>query len=774
MFRTSLYCGFAIVCTFFATMTLTTFSLFIGGLAAAAIPVLLHLLMRGKPKRIEFPALMFLKKKLSIQRRTYQLKHWILLVLRILLFVLCGLALSRPILKMADWFPSLAIQTSANERSFASQLSLSLGSQDAPVAAAIVIDSSLRMGYVAENQTRLDLAKKYARWILNHLPQNSSIAIISSEHEIPTYQVDPLAAEEKIERLQLTPISKSIANSALDALNLLQKTPLEQRELYILTDLAQSSWPTDVAASLQKVVQNMQKSDDFFTSSISELGIFVVDVGVMKPVNSAIDAISMIPKVAASDTPVRIDVQMSHLGPTEKKIVEVVLIEKLGNSEQEQLYASKTIDFPEGDSRRQLSFSLSGFDAKPHQGKIRFRASDALVEDDEAWFTISVQNPWRLLICAPQPIRETTIYLKQALETIPIDVEICSFAELSEKTLSEMQQFRGIFLLDPTPLSSSIWKKLADYAALGFGVGVFLGPNVGGADGLLSFNDPAARSVLGVNLVRHAIDSDGETWMVPKNESSPILSPFKEAAIETIPWSENPIFRYWETANASPQSEVEFVFSDGRAAILTQRIGRGKTVTVTTPISELPETPRRWNILTRGDAAWIFILLAEGIAKEMIGVADQSFNFVTGEPIVLRPNVEPFPETCLLGSPSGRSTRLAPDVTKREIIIPAQIERGNYQVRSGGTRGILDIGFSINLRKGITNLQRIEPSELDIFFGKGKYRIAKTPQEVEFGIARRRIGQEMFTLIIIFVALIFVAEGIFSNRFYGKSTSNNL
>ncbi|MDR1962997.1 MAG: BatA domain-containing protein [Planctomycetaceae bacterium] len=45
-------------------MIFTTFSFFLGALAASAIPVLLHLLMRGKPKRIEFPALMFIRKRL--------------------------------------------------------------------------------------------------------------------------------------------------------------------------------------------------------------------------------------------------------------------------------------------------------------------------------------------------------------------------------------------------------------------------------------------------------------------------------------------------------------------------------------------------------------------------------------------------------------------------------------------------------------------------------------------------------------------------------------
>ena len=91
-----------IVFTIVFTMTFVTYSFFIIGLLASGIPVLLHLLMRGKPKRIVFPPLILIQARLNVTKRNFQLKQILLLLLRILIFVIVGLLLSRPTLKLGD------------------------------------------------------------------------------------------------------------------------------------------------------------------------------------------------------------------------------------------------------------------------------------------------------------------------------------------------------------------------------------------------------------------------------------------------------------------------------------------------------------------------------------------------------------------------------------------------------------------------------------------------------------------------------------------------
>src|SRR5258708_40109590 len=70
--------------------------LLLGGLLLAGIPILLHLIMRQKPKRLPFPAFRFLLQKHRTNQRSLRLRHLILLALRVFLIVAMCLALAHP------------------------------------------------------------------------------------------------------------------------------------------------------------------------------------------------------------------------------------------------------------------------------------------------------------------------------------------------------------------------------------------------------------------------------------------------------------------------------------------------------------------------------------------------------------------------------------------------------------------------------------------------------------------------------------------------------
>ena len=168
----------------------------------------------------------------------------------------------------------------------------------------------------------------------------------------------------------------------------------------------------------------------------------------------------------------------------------------------------------------------------------------------------------------------------------------------------------------------------------------------------------------------------------------------------------------------------------------------------------------------------MFLLFSEGIAKHLVGMGSQKFNFNVGEPVVLRPGITTLPGSCLLGTPQGTSERLTPDPIRREIVIPMTTEPGNYTVRSGGLgQAALDLGFSANIPAGTTVLQKVEKSVLDRHFGADGYQVVRTPQEIAHGTVRNRIGQEMYAAVMLLLACFFAVEYIFANRIYtGKRT----
>src|ERR1043165_4949986 len=70
--------------------------LFLFGLGAAAIPVLIHLLTRRKPREVRFPSLDFLAEVNQSEIRRLRLKQWLLLLLRTLAAALRAMAMARP------------------------------------------------------------------------------------------------------------------------------------------------------------------------------------------------------------------------------------------------------------------------------------------------------------------------------------------------------------------------------------------------------------------------------------------------------------------------------------------------------------------------------------------------------------------------------------------------------------------------------------------------------------------------------------------------------
>src|SRR5262249_52623764 len=119
----------------------------LGGLLLAGVPVLLHLVLRQKPRRLPFPAFRFLRQKHRTNQPRLRLPHVPLLALRVLVIAALCLALARP-------------------RVFSHRLSLGAGR---PIAAALVFDTSLSMEYSTGGLSRLDEAKQRARELLDEM-----------------------------------------------------------------------------------------------------------------------------------------------------------------------------------------------------------------------------------------------------------------------------------------------------------------------------------------------------------------------------------------------------------------------------------------------------------------------------------------------------------------------------------------------------------------------------------------------------------------------------
>ena len=383
-----------------------------------------------------------------------------------------------------------------------------------------------------------------------------------------------------------------------------------------------------------------------------------------------------------------------------------------------------------------------------------------------AYFTVEVHQPWKILLVAPPPERRYAVFLAQALAPTsyrrtgqaPFECEVLSQDALAGKTLDA---YSAVCLLDPKPLEPPVWQKLTNYANDGHGVGVFLGRN---ALETASFNVPAAQELLTGLLKRVVKSADGD-WLAPQNLSHPVLAAFGDMA-GSVPWDAFPVFRSWQIELPRTGVRTLVVYNDGRPAILERDLGRGRVLVMTTPVSDSADA-KAWNLLPVGDA-WPFLILANGMTSYLAGSSQQPLNYFAGQAVVLPVDPSKDLNTYLLRSPGAGQIeqRLTPDRKENVLRVTATDAPGNYRVQAGGRTGGVDRGFSVNLSRQQTDLERIGENQLKKLFGSHTFRLARDSRQLEGKVIEERVGRDLFPFLAVLLAMILAAEHCLANRFY--------
>ncbi|HYW80342.1 MAG TPA: BatA domain-containing protein, partial [Thermoguttaceae bacterium] len=477
----------------------------LAGTVLIALPIVLHLIMRRKPRRMEFPALRFIQKQHDTNQRRLRLRHLLLLMLRVAAIALLAFALSQPSMK----FSGMGM----------------VGSQEAPVAAAIVFDAAPRMQYRHENRTRLEAAAELGKWILAQLPSQSEIAVLDTRLGPGAFQVDRGAARQRIDRLATVANSQPLTNIVGEAIRLIQQSTLPRKEVYVFTDLSNGGWPADTASALQDQL-----------AEAPGVGIYVIDVGVENPTNYGLGELHLSSQVLSTSGSLRIETDLRRTGPDGERAVELYLLD----NQQKEQKRSETRRTLGSDESQPIDFRIGGLAVGTHQGFVRLVGQDGLAEDDTRYFTVEVRPPWEILVAAPDPAERNALYLTEALAPAVFRQRgqarfVCRVVDFEQLENHALDDYAAVCVLDPTPLKATVWKKLSDFAADGHGVAIFLGRNAMPVD---SFNSPTAQAVLPGQLLRQARAPYGDVALAPRDYQHPILSAFREVAGE-VPWGDS-------------------------------------------------------------------------------------------------------------------------------------------------------------------------------------------------------------------------------------------
>jgi hypothetical protein len=786
--------------------------------------------------------LRFVKERRERNQRRLRLRQLLLLALRCLAILALAAALARPSVDSAtagDWLFALALGVlfliaalaaasawiGSRGKALAGALTavamllllgtgftaasamretshLSIGDQEAPVAAAVVIDTSPRMAYRHENRTRLEQAQETALWLLPQIPPESEVAVLDSRPGPAVFNVDRAAARSALERLQPAAAGRPLTEVLADALALVGRSEKSRKEIYVFTDRTEAAWRESKASRLR---EQLAASPDVL--------VYVFDIGVENPRNTSLGELTLSDERLAPGGQLEVAVDMASIGPAAPRALELYLenpdpalpvIRDGRLITPEALPRQRRSRPPDGTSDGTANAMASGGREPPddepesadpirgltpparqtrqtevvrfaplpklplgvHHGFVRLEGADGLPLDDVRYFTVEVRRPWPVLVVSPSTAEAS--FLTEALA--PYEFRVTGQARFECETISQealsgaaLAPFAIVCLLDPMPLSTSEWSKLAEFAKNGGGVAIFLGRN---AQNYASFNEPPAQAVLpgkiGPPFIWNA--PEGDLFLAPGSAEHPIVAPFR--ALATIaPWREFPVYKHWVMNADAAESTVVARFGNNKPAILERPLGLGRVVVMTTPVSDPLNLRGRepWNLLPTGFDPWPFVILANETALYLAGDGQSRLNYLAGETAELANDPTEHPARYELFPPSGDPREVV--AQEGRLAVRFLESPGHYRLK-GSRGGPVLRGFSANLPPEATDLTRASPERLNESLGEDRYQLARTRDEFRRKIGLARQGREFYPLLLVMLAVVMGLESLLANRFY--------
>lgn len=791
------------------------------GLLLAVLPVVLHLLLRRKPKRLVFPALRLVQQRRKQNLKRIQLRHLWLLLLRILAIGLIVLALTRPSLPAADyafnfreWLTTALVVAGGvgaylvllrkwrgaalprhvfNLRRAAARgwttgvtllaLLLLVGwpyqrrisaeikapppaaQLDLPVAAVFLFDTSLSMEYLQEGRSRLDVAKEVAGRHLSELASGSRVAIVESSSDYPVRFQPTLAAAQT--RL------KGLAPAAVNL-------PLNDRLRSCL--LAQEDDRTRTLAEQGQVAEAVRKDrflrrvyvfTDLAKSAwrlggsallqrelerLQTVNVFVVDVGENLPLNLSVLRLRLSRQQVPVGGRLEVAALVQSVGQPDTEVtLELNRLLPDGSPQQVGRASQKLAH----DVPQWVSFPLlTDLIGPVLHGEVRLVSSDPLAMDDARSWTVQVGEPPRVLIVAPREAE--ALHWRTALA--PREVKFrTEFLPVSRIRTADLETFDVVYLINVPQLADEDWSRLGRFVERGGGLGVFTGstaikPSAYERAQAQAFLPAALLAVRERDAVRLSIDK-------PQHPAFRKLTTDGATAI-----LESDVFlqRYFTLAPAEGAGVLASVADDDASPLLVERVhGKGRTVLFASAVDLGQGRFSLWNNLADPtQVGWPFLALAESLTLYLSRASDHQFNVDAGEDVVLYPAPTGSARTFLLKRPQFRQTRVTLAAGQEALVISDAHEVGAYDLVDAERTTEPLLGFSVNPPAGESDLTRLSPDDLNGLFGEGRFQVARSIEELEEHVTAADLGREVFPLVLVLVVVAFLGEHLVANRFY--------
>jgi hypothetical protein len=726
----------------------------LAGLLLIGVPVLLHLIMRQKPRHLQFPAFRFLRQRHLINRRKLRLQHLLLLLLRMAVIAALCLALARP--------------------RVAAQRIGALFGNERPVATVLIFDTSPSMEYNAAGRTRLDEAKQRAHELLDEMDPASQIALLDSGDDTGDGGIEwlsPALARTRIDGLRIRPANAALNRQVERAMRFLEKAGEGEdpppRFLYLFSDRARACW--DAHAGPRTPPQGIRT--------------LFVDVGADKPKDLAIEKVEVVPLLAAPGDRIQIQATVRATGSD----FDTELLCQLDNDpDAERPPDKQAIQLAAGQGRV-LVFER---EAPPntsveatYQVTVKHLTADALPFNNVAYATFLTRPRRKVLtIVADKPPADEPMPWKAWEFAMNVgksfQCEVRPAADADKIADKELHDYAAVCVFQIAP-SAELWAKLARYVRGGGGLMLVPGGDEMGRD-LAQYNEQGTKAGL-LPCTLQKIETNPSNQPLIRWSSFPTGHPIT-AFFHNVLLTANPDFgkqeawpgvnAFWVVTPANKDAVVLARYADKERhpALLERGVERGHVLMFTTPLDarELDRN-RTWHNYWSDSS--FGLVLEDQVCRYLAGDSTlPELNYFCGQtPRLPLPSSLASPPYLLDGPGLAvAETNVKAKEGDTHLSLPQAVVPGNYAVRDAEKR--LVAGCSLNVRPDESNLERVPAEEIEAALGKDTLlQVGRTVSLKEALQSLQPPPLELLPWLMMAVLIVLTVESVLANRFYRRA-----
>jgi hypothetical protein len=529
-------------------------------LAAAGVPVLIHLLNRRRFKEVSWAAMQFLLAAVRRNRRRVRIEQWLLLAIRTLVVILVVMAMAKPFL---ETFGAMIAGLRTHR--------------------VLVLDDSLSMGYTSGELSRFEQAKAVAAQLVKDSRPGDSISVILMGDPPRVVIREPTqnlaVVKKEIEELTLSHGGTDLAATFENVDLVLEASSISQKEVVFLTDLQAASWrpKAEVSDRLKSLLARVEDR---------RVRWVVIDLGKTGGENRAVTDLRPGSPFVSVGTNALIRTVLHNFGasPSEGVRARLTVDGRLGPEESFDLQPGEDVPavFP-------FQFSTPG----DHLVEVSID-DDPLALDNRRYMVVPVRESLKVLLVdghfKSEPYQAETDYLAQALSPTeespgqprPIRVEVIPESQLANRELAD---FDVVVLCNVNQFVPRDVTALDDFLNQGGGVVIFGGDQVL-PDNYNRLLYADGKGILPAELgpsVGDAAKRQGGFLFNPLAYRHPIVSEYQgESDPVTAGITTARTWQYHKLLHKDPKADVVMAFENGDPAIVELARRRGTVVFVAT------------------------------------------------------------------------------------------------------------------------------------------------------------------------------------------------